>query len=347
MQKNHFFNHLPRLTLPVLAALVSLSPLPLLAAPNITIETVPVGDPNNPGDPTTGEGYGAVSYSFEIGKYDVTLNQYTAFLNAVATNPNANPTITALWIKEMADPTEDTGALIARTTNATTGAYSYSVVNNSTWKANSGNRPVCWVSWFDAARFANWMHNGATNGADTENGAYTLVNYQTDGFVARNPNALWWIPSENEWYKAAYYDHTKGKDLPTTDRYNNFATHTDVLPQDSANNPVFGAANAANYNWVRRSLRKSANPAVQAPGVLTPVGYYAKSKSAYGTYDQAGLVWQWTEGVVSNTTQTNRVVRGGSWGPGITPISCYIRRDYPPGFYEDDDTGFRLARTPR
>ena len=331
----------------VCTGLFSIIPSTLKSAPMVDIETVLIGNPNNPGDPTTGENFGAVPYTFEIGKYDVKIAQYAAFLNAVATNPNANPAITGLWITEMGDPTEDPGALIARTNNATTGTYSYSVVTNSTWKTNSGNRPICWVSWFDAARFANWMHNGATNGADTETGAYTLTNYQTEGYVARNNNATWWIPSEDEWYKAAYYDATQHGDLPATDRYNNFATGSDALPLDSANNPISGAANVANYNWVRYSLRKSSRPAVQPPGVLTPVGYYAKSRSAYGTFDQAGNVWQWTEGVVSNSTQTNRIVRGGSWGPGITPVSCYIRRDYPPGFYEDDDTGFRLARSPK
>jgi formylglycine-generating enzyme required for sulfatase activity len=312
----------------------------LHSAPLVTIETVTVGNPNNPGDPTTGEGYGAVPYSFEIGKYDVTIAQYTAFLNAVATNTNANPAITSLWIEEMGDSTEDPGSLITRSVNSTNGAFNYSVATNAYWKAKSGNRPVCWVSWFDAARFANWMHNGATNGADTENGAYTLTNYQTEGYVARNTNATWWIPSEDEWYKAAYFDNTKGGDLPSADRYNNFATHTDVLPLHSALNPAGAwSKNAANYNWARYSLRKGPNA-----GVLTPVGYYSKSKSGYGTFDQCGLVWQWTEGWVSNSTQTNRIVRGGSWGPGLTPVSCYIRRDYPPGFYEDDDTGFRLAR---
>ena len=349
--------------------LIALSQIFLQAAPIINIETVPVRNPNNPSDPTTGGRYGAVPYSFEIGKYDITIAQYTAFLNAVATNPNANPAITGLWIEEMGDPTEDTGALIERISNASNTAYTYRVVTDPTWKTSSGNRPICWVNWFDAARFANWMHNGGTKGADTENGAYLLVNYQTDGYVARKNSATWWIPSEDEWYKAAYFDPAKQANLPATDRYNNFATRSDALPWDSPMNPTTigdttsratnsmanaasaaitaranaaitaRAINSANYNWVRYALK-----GLNRPGVLTPTGYYAKSKSAYGTYDQCGLVWQWTEGVVRSSTQINRIVRGGSWGPGITPVSCYIRRDYPPGFYEDDDTGVRLAR---
>ena len=37
-----------------------------------------------------------------------------------------------------------------------------------------GNRPVNWVSWYDAIRFANWLNNGQGNG-DTESGSYTLL----------------------------------------------------------------------------------------------------------------------------------------------------------------------------
>ena len=51
----------------------------------VTIDTVPVGNPGNAGDPdpATG-GYGAVDYAYNIGTYEVTAGQYTEFLNAVA-----------------------------------------------------------------------------------------------------------------------------------------------------------------------------------------------------------------------------------------------------------------------
>ena len=68
------------------------------------------------------------------------------------------------------------------------------------------------MSWFDAARFCNWMHNGQQTGAGAdltaETGAYTL-NGATSGIITKNVNATVWIPSESEWYKAAYYDPTK------------------------------------------------------------------------------------------------------------------------------------------
>ena len=71
----------------IVAALALLC-LGIATQANITIATVPVGDAGNApdttvmGDGTTG--YGEVDYNYNIGKYDVTAGQYTAFLNAVA-----------------------------------------------------------------------------------------------------------------------------------------------------------------------------------------------------------------------------------------------------------------------
>jgi sulfatase modifying factor 1 len=54
------------------------------SASAITIDTVPIGKPGNGDDPATGNLYGGVAYNYAIGKYDVTVGQYTVFLNAVA-----------------------------------------------------------------------------------------------------------------------------------------------------------------------------------------------------------------------------------------------------------------------
>lgn len=61
------------------------------------------------------------------------------------------------------------------------------------------------VTGFGAARFANWMHNGAISDASTETGAYTLNGATSGVGFTKNAGATWWIPSENEWSKAAYY----------------------------------------------------------------------------------------------------------------------------------------------
>jgi formylglycine-generating enzyme required for sulfatase activity len=87
------------------------------------------------------------------------------------------------------------------------------------------DKPVNFVSWFDAARFANWMQNGQGSG-DTETGAYTLVEGQTTGAApARNAGAEYYVPTENQWYKAAFY-----KGGGTNAGYWNFATGRDSAP---------------------------------------------------------------------------------------------------------------------
>src|SRR4051812_29122010 len=70
------------------AALSLLALLPCAAAfATITVETVPVGDVGNPNDSENTvdpNALGGVSTAYNIGKYEVTVGQYTAFLNAVA-----------------------------------------------------------------------------------------------------------------------------------------------------------------------------------------------------------------------------------------------------------------------
>ncbi len=60
-----------------------------------------------------------------------------------------------------------------------------------------------YVSWFDAARVANWLHNGrSTNPALLETGAYTLNNAVSGIGFTKNEGAKYWMPSKDEWYKA-------------------------------------------------------------------------------------------------------------------------------------------------
>ena len=62
--------------------------------------------------------------------------------------------------------------------SGSSGIYTYSVAGD--W----ADRPVNWVDWGDAARFANWLHNGQPTGAQdlttTEDGAYYLNGATSD-----------------------------------------------------------------------------------------------------------------------------------------------------------------------
>jgi formylglycine-generating enzyme len=89
-----------------------------------------------------------------------------------------------------------------------------------------GDKPVNYVSWFDAARVSNWLMNGATSSSSTETGAYTLNGGQTSGTApAVNPGATFYVPTEDQWYKAAYY-----KGGGTNAGYWNYATQSDTAP---------------------------------------------------------------------------------------------------------------------
>ena len=122
----------------------------------LTIETVTVGNPGNAGEWSGAShgGYGpdclcgAVSYAFDIGKYEVTAGQYAEFLNAVAAeDPHGLYNVAMAY---------SPGCRILR--DGEEGGYTYSVMPIFV------NRPVNLVSWGDAARFANWLHNGQPTG---------------------------------------------------------------------------------------------------------------------------------------------------------------------------------------
>lgn len=202
--------------------------------------------------------------------------------------------------------------------------YSYSVIG-------SGDRPISYISWFDAARFANWVNNGATNGASTETGAYTLNGATSGNSFNRNPGATWYLPSRDEWFKAAYY-----KGGGTNADYWLYPTMSDTAP----GNVIGAAANQANYRLGNIYSVTQTNTFSSSQNYLTTAGAFTSSESPYGTFDQAGNVQEWTEA----KSGANRVYMGGRWvdtdasmmfinsgGASLVPTS------------EDPTTGFRLA----
>ncbi len=304
----------------------------------VTIETVTVGNPGNTGEPS-GEGAGgfgatricgAVDYVYSVGKFEVTAGQYTQFLNAVAATDTYG-----LYDPAMADPTEWTfGCSIQR--SGSSGSYSYSVAPD--W----ADRPVNWVSWGDAARFANWLHNGQPTGSQdlttTEDGSYYLngaIGIAQLMAVVRQPDATWVIPSEDEWYKAAYH-----KNEGVTGHYWDYPTQSDTPPTAEAPPGADMANGSANYRF------DYPNGFVDPTYHRTEVGAYdaMPSHSAYGTYDQAGNVAEWSEAVIE--PDRNRGVRGGSF----ISISTYamhaadrLSGRLPTDEDEDYDLGFRVA----
>jgi formylglycine-generating enzyme required for sulfatase activity len=282
------------------------------------IQWVTVGDPNNAADTTN---RGAVSDSFQIMKYEFTNQQYTNFLNSVdagGINPNS------VYNVNMGD---DIRGGISFTSGAASGSK-YAV------KSNMGDKPVNYVSWFDAARVANWYQNGATSSSSIETGAYTLVGGQTTGTApARNNNATFYIPTQDQWYKAAYY-----KGGSTSAGYWDYATRSDTFPTAvTADTTGIGSAgstgNFANYhddaNWNGRG------------GNVTTVGTNGVS-SAYGAFDMNGNITEWNDltGLVAGS---DREVRGGYWG-SFNEVSLQSTfNQVIAASVESDVYGFRLA----
>ncbi len=295
--------------------------LAALTAHAVTIDTVTVGNPGNANDTT---GYGAVGYSYQIAKYDVTIGQYAAFLNAAdpnGTNPNG------IYNSSMGTNLNIAG--ISYNAGASSGSK-YSVMNNG---GDSANRPITYVSWFDAARFANWMTNGQGSGS-TETGAYTLNGATSGNAVAANPNAAFRLPTLNEWYKAAYYSPTLNAGAGG---YYTYATQSNTAPGNS----IGSSANQANYYQGVWSVTQSAGSAVSSQNYLTDVGAFSGSGSFYGTFDQNGNVYQWND--LDGTAGSSRGVRGGDWRSfgtyNLTPAADYS----DPTTNETDNIGFRLA----
>jgi formylglycine-generating enzyme len=299
-----------------LAALALLC-LAVVAQANITIDTVTVGDAGNAADTT---GYGSVAYSYNVGKYEVTAGQYTAFLNAKAATDTHG-----LYNEFMSWTDEGSGI----TRNGTSGTYSYVV------DAAFVNRPVNYVSYWDSCRFVNWLSNGQGNG-DTETGTYTIPNgYDgTDGrAIQRKANWSWAVTSEDEWYKAAYYMGGN-----TNAGYWLYPTRSNRRPP--SNNMADPSGNNANYRTGYGSYP------IDSGKYTTVVGEFQNSASAYGTFDQGGNVWEWDEAIVyQDADYAYRGVRGGSFDDTYTAIWAPNRADYNPG-NEGLNLGFRVSYVP-
>jgi len=320
---------LPRLAAALALATGMLAP-PMASAVNI--DWVTVGAPGNAADTVSNCGIsanspcGAVAYTYNIGKYQVTNAQYAEFLNKVAatdTNGLYNPLMNL-------DP-----AAGGITQNGSSGSYSYTV------KSGFDDKPVTYVSFWDATRFTNWLQNGQPMGLQTslttEDGAYTLTPAaMAANSVLRNANASIFLPSENEWYKAAYYD-------PIAGHYWTYPTGTNAT--FNCGTPGSDTGNSGNCGG--------------AVGGTTAVGAYKLSHSPNGTFDQGGNVFEFNDSIKEPHDPpylgSYRGFRGGDFrlaalyaAKGCIDASggyyCYIFNDYEN--FDRGYTGFRVASIP-
>jgi sulfatase modifying factor 1 len=312
----------------------------------INMEMVTIGNPGNANDST---GYGGVAYEYRIGKYEVTIGQYTAFLNAVAKSDPYG----------LYDPSMGTDASIAGIARSgSSGNYTYSAMApagvNPPGAQSSTDRPIAYINWFRAARFANWMSNGqptgAQNSSSTEDGAYSL-NGATSGSAAGrnaiNPNTgegpIFYIPTENEWYKSAYYSPLLNSG---SGGYYVYAVQSNEL----LHNRIGSEPAGANFwNYMGDVPEAYALPgAWEGANGLTDVGAFSASASFYGTFDQTGNVSELND--LTGLAGISRGIRGydaffwGEWA--LYALRSDWRSEADPAFLYTIETwrvGFRLA----
>ena len=287
----------------LLIAMVGLVVVPEMAGA-VSIDWVTVGAPGNEADDGL---YGAVAEEYRISTFEITNGQYAEFLNAVAATGSND-----LYSAEMAS--SESGGI---TRSGSAGSFSYQV------KSGFAQKPANFVSFFDALRFANWLHNqqptGAQDDATTEDGAYTITPEGiANNSITRNPGATIFLTSEDEWYKAAYYGWASSF---------YFTYPTTVIAAMSCAPPGVSSYTANCDNEV---------------GGPTDVGAYTSSPGPWGTYDQGGNIYEWTEGLAGSE---RRSLRGGSFYWSQITLRSSIPGDASPE-HENVDIGFRVASIP-
>jgi hypothetical protein len=253
-------------------------------ANSFEIEFVTIGNPGNPPDANPNPA-GAVPYEYRIGKYEIS--------------------------EEMIDKANALGGL------------------GITKDTRGPEFPATSVTWYEAARFVNWL-NTSTGSVPAYKfdgaGNFQLWNEMDPGFnpanLYRNRLAKYFLPSLNEWHKAAYYD-------PVAGVYYDYPTGSDIVPDGID----FGGDQ--NFEAVFDDGASNSGPnAITNVGILSP----------YGTLGQGGNVEEWEETAADRFNDDpldSRGIRGGSWNSISTLLLAYNRDGIGPLF--GGQIGFRVA----
>lgn len=284
------------------------------------IEFVTVGDPGNDYDPTTVYGPGKVDYEYRIAKFEIS--------------------------REMIDKASSAGAL------------SLTMADMSSLGGNGSKRAATGLSWNEAARFVNWLNisNGFTAAYKfafqpgeigyNANDNLQLWDSTETGYTSSNPfrNSLakYFLPSLDEWHKAAYHDPSY-----TSGPVKNYRQYATTANPDVAPTPV---ADGTNQNTAVYDQLSNQGPAdIDNAGGL----------SYWGTMGQGGNVFEWNESTlppVASLPGSERVIRGGSWASSYDIGSNYgydlnstdfheVLPDFSASFLDENQIGFRIAST--
>jgi formylglycine-generating enzyme required for sulfatase activity len=283
-------------------------------------------------------GIASVPYNYLMTKYEITNIEYCLFLNSV--DPEGlNPQ--EIYNSQM--EFDFVGGILYSSSEPNGAKYSL--------KPNMGNKPVNFVSWWSAARYCNWLHNGALSyqttssdpSAPQNDGAYTVSSFTfTFGPVpSANSGAKFTIPVIDEWVKAAYYSANS-----LSGAYNPYATQYSEVPSSVTANITTGDGianvfdNSANWQY----------GAFWDPGIGFPIPAPTTvgtngAPSAYGLFDMNGNVAE----IIHVPDSAFYKYLGGSWNSFDSSEMLLefiiLNSDFLARFNSDfgDNIGFRVV----
>lgn len=296
----------------VLSLAAALTPTVASAQPDPSgIDFVTIGAVGNRGydgpDPNgLATGRGRVDYEYKIGRYEVTAGQWGEFFDAALNRADPIPYVRA--------PLE-------------VGPGSMGAVGGITWRT--------------AAIYCNWLHNNKSpDRAAFMSGAYDV---STFGFTpegvftdqaAHSPGARYWVPTLDEWMKAAHYDPDRVNDDGSVGGWWRYSITRDTAPVYQRP-PSMGGLGEANAGFI---LTGEAQFSI-------PLGAYTTITSPWGLFDTAGGTSEWTETIfrVQGLDILSRVVEGSAWAtPNLPADSAWSYGDASPT-ERDYMFGFRIA----
>ena len=254
---------------------------------SFNIDFVPISKATNPST-----GYGFVANDYRMGTYEITNDQWTKFKAAY-------------------------GAV----TGTPADAYDQGPSFTGT------DVPTNHVSWYEAAQFVNYLNTimnnpvaykftGTHGTSDYALSTWSAAEADNGTNLYRHKDAKYYLPTEDEWVKAAYWNGT------TLQLYAN-ASAGDLLGNGRPDPTKWKYNNLSSGPWVVGSGATELN----------------------GTYDMMGNVWEWMESPWTSGdygTASYRGMRGGSCYSLNDALTSSDRTNYDPN-NESDSVGFRVA----
>ncbi len=262
-----------------------------------SMEFVNIGDAGNAADTSAGSTPdGSVSYEYQIGKYEVRRSMIDKYNTLFGTS------------------------------------NSLEITMNDTY-GTGDDKAALGLSWLEAARFVNWLNTSEGYSAaykfDTGSAINDLNLLWTSSDAGydptnpyRNTNAVYALPTADEWYKAAYFE-------PVSDTWREYATLSGNLPTATT------GSSAANEAVFKQTAEFGPVDVALAGGV-----------NAFGIVGMNGNVCEWEETNLSLTNDdpnANRGFRGGYWNSWDDPLKSGTRDSRHPSLENNPGIGLRVT----